>query len=126
VLVVEDDEATRLSFARGLEREGWSVMEAGNGRDALERMAERTPSLILLDLVMPVMDGGEFVAAIRQQERWRQIPVIVVTAKDLSRPERERLSGHVSEVLTKGTYSQLDLVRDIRLLMRRRPTPTPT
>jgi PAS domain S-box-containing protein len=120
VLIVEDDEATRLSFARGLEREGWSVMEAENGRVALERMAERTPSLILLDLVMPVMDGGEFVTRIRQEEKWRQIPVIVVTAKDLSRPERERLNGHVSEVLTKGTYSQLDLVRDIRLLMRRR------
>ncbi|MEX2181604.1 MAG: response regulator [Gemmatimonadaceae bacterium] len=120
VLVVEDDPAMRATFRRGLEREGWTVMEAENGRVGLERMAERTPSLIILDLVMPVMDGGEFVARVRQVEAWRQIPVIVVTAKDLSKAERERLNGHVSEVLTKGSYSQLDLVRDIRLLMRRR------
>lgn len=83
-------------------------------------MATVTPALILLDLVMPVMDGAAFVSALRQVEAWRQIPVVVVTAKDLTREERERLNGHVSDVLTKGEYSQLDLVRDIRLLMRRR------
>ncbi|MDH5235923.1 MAG: hypothetical protein OEW77_13295, partial [Gemmatimonadota bacterium] len=72
------------------------------------------------------MDGGEFVVALRQVEAWQHIPVIVVTAKDLSREERARLNGHVSEVLTKGAYSQLDLVRDIRLLMRRKGAPAPT
>ena len=118
VLVVEDDTAMRKSFARGFAREGWSVMEAENGRVALELMAVRTPSLIILDLIMPEMDGGEFITRLRAVEEWRQIPVIVVTAKDLSSEERTRLSGHVSEVLTKGSYTQLDLVRDIRLLMR--------
>jgi hypothetical protein len=126
VLVVEDDPATRRTFARGFAREGWTVVEAENGRVALECMAERTPSLILLDLMMPVMDGAEFITELRKVEAWQQIPVIVVTAKDVSREERERLNGHVSEVLTKGTYSQLDLVRDIRLLMRRRPAPPPS
>ncbi len=124
VLVVEDDAATRRTFVRGLSREGWTVIEAENGRVALERLATSTPSLILLDLMMPVMDGAEFVAELRKVEAWQQIPVIVVTAKDVSREERERLNGHVSDVLTKGTYSQLDLVRDIRLLMRRRTAPS--
>jgi PAS domain S-box-containing protein len=124
VLVVEDDAATRNTFARGLAREGWTVVEAENGRVALERMAEVTPSLILLDLMMPVMDGAEFVTELRKVEAWRHIPVIVVTAKDVSREERARLNGHVSDVLTKGTYSQLDLVRDIRQIMRHRPSPT--
>ncbi len=125
VLVVEDDSAMRKSFARGFAREGWSVMEAENGRVALELMATRTPSLIILDLMMPEMDGGEFVTRLRAVDAWRQIPVIVVTAKDLSSEERTRLSGHVSEVLTKGSYSQLDLVRDIRLLMRQTRTAPP-
>ncbi|MEA3245808.1 MAG: response regulator [Gemmatimonadota bacterium] len=124
VMVVEDDAATRRTFRRGLEREGWTVVEAENGRIALDRLAETTPRLILLDLAMPVMDGAEFVAALRQVERWREIPVIVVTAKDLTREERERLNGHVSDVLSKGSYSHLDLVRDIRLLMRAHGSPS--
>jgi PAS domain S-box-containing protein len=124
VLVVEDDADVRRTFRRGLEREGWTVVEAENGRVALERLRDVTPALILLDLMMPVMDGGEFVSLLRQREAWRDIPVVVVTAKDLSREERQRLNGHVSDVLTKGQYSQLDLVRDIRLLMRRRGAPS--
>jgi PAS domain S-box-containing protein len=125
VLIVEDDVATRRTMKRGLEREGWTVVEAENGRVGLERMAEQVPSLILLDLVMPVMDGGEFVAEMRKNSAWREIPVIVVTAKDLSHEERERLNGHVSEVLNKGSYSNLDLLRDIRLLMRKRAPANP-
>lgn len=125
VLVVEDDPAVRKSFRIGLEREGWTVVEAENGREGLERMAEQTPSLILLDLMMPVMDGAEFIAALRNVDAWRNIPVVVVTAKDLSREERERLNGHVSDVLTKGSYSPLDLARDIRVLMRRRGSTHP-
>jgi PAS domain S-box-containing protein len=126
VLLVEDDPAVRRTFRSGLEREGWKVIEAENGRVALEQLAHTTPALILLDLMMPVMDGAEFVAELRKVDAWRSIPVVVVTAKDLSREERERLNGHVSDVLTKGSYSQLDLVRDIRLLMRRRSTPGTT
>jgi len=119
VLVVEDDVAVRASFRSGLEREGWTVVEAENGRRALESLATVTPALILLDLMMPEMDGIEFITALRREPKWRQIPVVVVTAKDLTLEERQRLNGHVSEVLTKGEYSPLDLVRDIRLLMRR-------
>jgi len=118
VLVVEDDPETRHALRRALEREGWRVAEASNGRDALEQVAERIPSIILLDLMMPVMDGAEFVAELRTVEAWRGIPVVVVTAKDVSREERRRLNGHVTEVLRKGDHSHLDLVREIRLLLR--------
>ena len=100
------------------------MVEAENGRVALEQMAGRVPSLILLDLMMPVMDGATFITELRRVDAWQQIPVVVITAKDVSAEERERLNGHVSDVLTKGSYSQLDLVRDIRLLMRRSPAPS--
>ncbi|MEO5568426.1 MAG: response regulator, partial [Gemmatimonadaceae bacterium] len=126
VLVVEDDVATRQSLRRGLEREGWRVVEAVNGREGLARLAVEAPSLVLLDLMMPVMDGVEFVTEMRRNEAWRDIPVIVITAKDVSPEERSRLNGHVSEVLNKGSYSHFDLVRDIRLLMRGRPATTET
>ncbi|MBX3173974.1 MAG: response regulator [Gemmatimonadaceae bacterium] len=125
VLVVEDDADVRATMRSGLEREGWTVIEAENGRVALERLGEQVPALILLDLMMPVMDGAEFVAAMRAVEAWREIPVVVVTAKDLSHEERARLNGHVNDVLTKGSHSPLDLARDIRVLMRRRPAAHP-
>ncbi|MBX9928793.1 MAG: response regulator, partial [Gemmatimonadaceae bacterium] len=123
VLVVDDDAVTRATFRRGFEREGWSVVEAANGHEALARVAEHVPQLILLDLMMPEMDGAAFVAALRQEEKWRGIPVIVVTAKDLTREERHQLNGHVSDVLAKGAYSDQDLLRDIRLVMRSPVTP---
>jgi PAS domain S-box-containing protein len=113
VLIVEDDPATRELLRRGLEREGCAVLEAGNGRRGLERLRERRPGLILLDLMMPEMDGFEFVAALRQHEEWRTIPVVVVTAKDLSQAERLRLQGNVERVITKGACSREELLRQV-------------
>ena len=91
VLVVEDDARTRKMLRTRLKRHGWSVTEAENGRVALGRMAERLPDLILLDLMMPEMDGFQFVDQLRLNQAWRSIPVIVVTAKDLTEEDRRRL-----------------------------------
>ena len=120
VLVVEDDAATRRKIARALKAEGWSVVEAENGASALERVREQPPGLILLDLVMPQMDGAQFLNELRRVEEWRAIPVIVITAKDLTSAERAQLDGHVSMVLSKGSYSQEHLVRDIRHVLHAR------
>jgi signal transduction histidine kinase/CheY-like chemotaxis protein len=114
VLVVEDDAATREMLERTLRKEGWEVRTAANGREALERLAETTPSLILLDLMMPEMDGFEFLRVFRQNEQWRQIQVIVLTAKDLAPAERERLNGHVSNILQKGSYAKEELLEQVR------------
>ena len=81
VLVVDDDPAARDMLRRTLEREGWPVEEAPDGRAGLALVAARTPALILLDLMMPEMDGFEFVDALRRNEAWRELPVVVVTAK---------------------------------------------
>jgi CheY-like chemotaxis protein len=97
VLVVDDDPAMRDLVRRALEKEGIPVVEAEHGRAALERVARQAPALILLDLMMPEMDGFEFLAELRRQEAWRRIPVVIVTAK-----ERERLNGQVTRVIQKG------------------------
>jgi signal transduction histidine kinase/CheY-like chemotaxis protein len=114
VLIVEDDAATREMLQRTLEREGFSVAEAADGRAGLDRLAEHRPSLILLDLLMPRMNGFEFLAELQTRPEWRSIPVVVVTAKDLTAEEHARLSGGVAEVLRKGAYTREHLLAEVR------------
>jgi CheY-like chemotaxis protein len=113
-LVVDDQSANRDMLRRALEKEGWNVDEAENGRAALDRVAERQPSLILLDLMMPVMDGFAFVTEIRKTEAWRAIPIVVVTAKDLTDEDRRRLSGEVAGLIQKGGMDRESLLAQIR------------
>jgi CheY-like chemotaxis protein len=102
-LVVEDDPDTRAWLGRQLREEGWAVAEAENGRVALARLAETPTDLVLLDLMMPEMDGFEFLDELRRTEAGRRTPVVVVTAADLSDGDRERLNGGVLRVLQKGS-----------------------
>jgi len=119
-LVVDDEPANRDVLRKGLERAGWPVVEAENGQVALDRVAEAVPRLILLDLMMPVMDGFEFVAELRKNEAWRQVPVLVITAKEITAEDRVRLEGQVSRILQKGSFGQEELVREVRKLVRSR------
>jgi CheY-like chemotaxis protein len=114
VLVVEDDEATRQVVRRTLAKQGWTVAEAEDGRVALERVARHRPSLILLDLMMPGMDGFEFLAELRKHEAWQSVPVVVLTSKDLSAEERRLLNGNVEKILQKGAYGREALLREVR------------
>ena len=100
-LVVEDDPATRDLMRRGLESEGWKVSEGRNGVEGLACVEKEKPGLILLDLMMPVMDGFEFLEHLRAREEWQSIPVLVCTAKDLDGNDRERLAGAVTQVIQK-------------------------
>jgi CheY-like chemotaxis protein len=116
VLVVEDQAQTRDLLRRSLEKEGWRVLEAANGQVGLEKLDGTLPALILLDLMMPEMDGFEFMTALRQRDNGPQIPVIVITAKDLTEEDRRRLNGGVERIIQKGATSQrevLDLVRSV-------------
>jgi GAF domain-containing protein/CheY-like chemotaxis protein len=113
-LVVEDDTGTREMLARMLEKEAWNVSTAENGRVALERLAVQIPQLILLDLMMPEMDGFQFVSELRQHAEWKQIPVIVITAKDLTAEERLQLNGYVENILLKGAYTRAELLELVR------------
>ncbi|MDQ1592877.1 MAG: hypothetical protein QOG71_3504 [Pyrinomonadaceae bacterium] len=113
-LVVEDDEAARSLLVRALEQAGWRVREASDGRAALEQVAAEWPQLILLDLMMPGMDGFEFVQELHKLPGGSSIPVVVITAKDITLEDRLRLSGYVEKILEKGMYSRDDLLRTVR------------
>jgi CheY-like chemotaxis protein len=117
ILVVDDEAANREMMRRMLEKEGWTVMEAENGRIALERMADNRPELILLDLMMPQMDGFAFVNELQQHKLWRSIPVVVLTAKDITPEDRQRLNGYVENILQKGAFSCDDLLSQVRNLV---------
>jgi signal transduction histidine kinase/CheY-like chemotaxis protein len=114
VLVVEDDDDTREMMARTLASDGWTVRQAANGRLALDCVREAVPELILLDLMMPEMDGFEFIAQLRENEPWRAIPVVVVTAKDMTAEDHLRLQGNVRKVFRKASFSRDELVGEIR------------
>jgi signal transduction histidine kinase/CheY-like chemotaxis protein len=120
VLVVEDDETTRELLRQTLQGEGWAVTEAANGLSALERVAAGLPDAIVLDLMMPEMDGFEFLAELRRHREWHEIPVLVVTAKDLTEEDRRRLDGGVRRVLQKGLHSREALLDEVRHLLAAR------
>jgi len=118
VLLVEDDVATRDVTRKMLEKEGWEVSEASNGRAALECLARDHPSLILLDLIMPEMDGFEFAAQVRRHDEWRSIPIVVLTAHDLSSEELLRLNGFVEKIVPKEEGDSREaLLRQVRDLL---------
>ena len=120
ILVVEDDDATRKILRRILEKQGWAVAEADSGRTALEQLAVARPHLILLDLMLPEMDGFELIAELRKSHSEDPIPIVVITAKDLTTAESQQLNGYVDRVLEKGVYSCDTLLRDVRSIVNDR------
>ena len=114
VLLVEDEPFQRQRMRAWLESQRCMVQEAANGREALDRLNHGKPDLILLDLMMPEMDGFQVVATLQGEPGWRDIPVIVITALDLDAPARERLNCGVQSVLVKETFRPADLVERIR------------
>ncbi len=115
VLVVDDDADTRQRMRTVLERNGWTVTEATNGLEALDQVAHAVPKLILLDLTMPVMDGFSFLRALRERPGCADVPVVVLSARDLTSEDRKRLRG-ASQVLNKGDTSLRNLAGELRAL----------
>jgi CheY-like chemotaxis protein len=109
--VVDDDQAARRSLRIALEQAGWQVGEADDGRAALARLNGVRPSVVLLDLIMPETDGFEVLEAIRHHDEWRNIPVIVITARDLTAEDRARLNGRVASVIQKAAPG--DMLRQV-------------
>jgi len=123
-LIVEDDGATRALVRRTLQEAGWEVTEAENGEVGLECLADRLPDLVLLDLMMPVMDGFEFMARLRENETTRKVPVVVLTAMELDPDERQMLEASAQQIILKGPHDQDELLGVVRRsLAIQRPEP---
>jgi signal transduction histidine kinase/CheY-like chemotaxis protein len=100
-LLVDDDDVVRRSVRAALEPIGWQITDAENGRLAVDKLAAGRPDVIILDLMMPTMDGFEFLGELRGRPEWRDIPVVVITAKDLTDADRHRLNGGVERIIAK-------------------------
>ena len=125
VLVVEDDEIASHILRRNLEREGYPVMVAANGFAALELIRLRLPSLILLDLMMPEMDGFAFAQAVRERNEMRDVPIIVLTAKDLTEEDKQRLKGNVTGILQKQTLTPESFQLELRAMLAKHTATHP-
>ena len=117
ILIVEDDFATREIVRRILEKHGWAVATANSGSAALLQLEVARPHLILLDLMLPEMDGFELIGELRKSESGKAIPIVVITGKELTEIESQQLEGSVDRVLQKGVYSCDTLLRQVRELV---------
>ena len=119
IAIIEDNpEAVRL-LRRVLQAHGeYQIDEAYDGEAGLEMVRQAPPDLILLDLMMPKMDGFEVLEALKADECLKEVPVIVVTARDLTVHERQRLSGRVRALWRKGSFLSTDLLEDIEVVLR--------
>jgi PAS domain S-box-containing protein len=117
ILIIEDDEPTRDMMRRTLEKEGWMVSEAENGRAGLQKIADFEPDVILLDLMMPEMNGFQFITEMRKNVAWQRIPVIITTGKTLTDADRQHLNGYAERILQKSAYNREALLREVRDLI---------
>ncbi|EFO81322.1 integral membrane sensor hybrid histidine kinase [Oscillochloris trichoides DG-6] len=117
ILIIEDDNVTRAMNRRLLEREGWTVFEASDGKSGLDLVETHCPSLILLDLMMPELDGFGFMQTLHENALWRTIPIVVITAKDLTDQEQVLVEQHAARVLRKGRYGKEALLREVQRLL---------
>lgn len=115
ILVVEDDSATQVLMQRTIERLGHVPVLTENGRKAMDWMAANPPpTAILLDLNMPEMNGFDFLTHLRENDSWAEVPVIVVTAHQLSLAERSMLSERTAQIIAKGQGANLELSQALR------------
>ncbi len=122
---MDDDAALRARLRTLLERVGLQVTEAADGREALAEVDRRVPGLVLLDLTMPVMDGFAFLKALRARPHGHNVPVVVLTARDVTDAEQASLARQADRVVLKGTVSLRELAEDLRELAPSDNAPEP-
>jgi CheY-like chemotaxis protein len=119
VLVVDDQSEDRDLLRRMIEsREGYEVVEAAGGQEAIDLVSRTRPDIIVLDLMMPEVDGFAVLESVKADRGTRSIPIIVVTAKDLTQKERELLNTRVEALLQKGIFNQQELLADVAAVLK--------
>jgi CheY-like chemotaxis protein len=120
-LLVDDDDVVRRGVRQALQPIGWKVTEAENGQVAVESLAATRPDVIILDLMMPKMDGFEVLDELRRRPDWQDIPVVVITAKDLTEEDRDRLNGGVERIIQKSDRDEMlrQLSRELAKCVKR-------
>jgi threonine synthase len=122
IAIIEDNADSARLLRRVLQAQGeYQIDEAHDGWSGLEMVRQTVPDLILLDLMMPGLDGFGVIDALKADEHLHHIPVIVVTAMDLSVAEQQRLQGQVHRLLEKGTFLSTDILEDIQGILSREP-----
>jgi signal transduction histidine kinase/DNA-binding response OmpR family regulator/HAMP domain-containing protein len=117
ILIVDDHEDFALAFQALLSQHGFNVKVATGGKEALEVVKTSTPALILLDLVMPGMDGFEVVQQLQENERWRKIPVVILSGKELTEDDQRRLDTHIAQFLKKDAFSTSEISKTIKRIL---------
>jgi threonine synthase len=114
IAIIEDDPQARLLLRRILQTRGeYRIFEAADGATGLELVRRERPDVILMDLMMPGTDGFEVLDALKADKRVSDVPVIVISAKELTPAERERLSGQTDMLMQKGDFTDEELLEEI-------------
>jgi len=119
IAIVDDNPDVRRLIRRILQSQGdYELFEAANGVEAIELIRSRRPNLVILDLMMPEMDGFAVMEALKASPDTAEIPIIVITAKELSPGEKERLRGHIQTLMQKGDFMSEDLLDEVRAFLK--------
>lgn len=119
IAIVDDEPNVRVLVRRILQSQGnYTLFEAENGKDAVEMIAKERPDLVLLDLMMPDMDGFQVMDELQKRNETKDIPVIVITAKELTPAEKERMKGHIQTLMQKGDFMSDELLDEVRVLLK--------
>ena len=119
IAIVDDNPDVRRLIRRILQSQGdYELLEAGNGLEAVELIRTQRPNLVILDLMMPEMDGFAVMEALKSDPGTAEIPIIVITAKELSAGEKERLRGHIQTLMQKGDFMSDDLLDEVRAFLK--------
>ncbi len=120
VLVVDDEPANRTWLAKALEPEGFTVLPAAGGREAIEMARSQQPDFVVLDLMMPDVTGFDVVEALRADPKTREVPIMVLTAANLSEADRRQLNGRVSQILSRSSVASADIVGVVKRVVNHR------
>ena len=114
ILIIDDDEQQRDMLTRIFAKEGWTMQTADGGRSALSLLAKSVPDVMILDLMMPAMDGFEFLNHVKENDQWSRIPVLILSSMELNKGDIERLSGSVAGILQKQEFDPQQLLTVIQ------------